>query len=551
MKIRTIIIGGVAGGASAAARLRRLDDEREIIILERGPYISYANCGLPYHLSNAIVNSGSLLLMNPQMMWERFRIDVRVKNEVVSINKDKKSVTIKKIDTNELYEEHYDDLIIATGSSPIRPNIPGIENNKIKSLWTVPDVDYIKNIINSNNVKKVAVIGGGFIGLEVAENLHHLGLEVTIIEGSNQVMGPIDMEMAQILHKHIIGNDVKLYLNSPVSFFEEKDNKVIVNLKNNDQIVADLVILSIGVRPNSALAKDAGLKLNERGGIIVDQNMKTSEENIYAVGDVVEVDDFIFKGKTMIPLAGPANKQGRIVADVLAGRNSTYKGTQGSSIAKVFDLSVASTGVNEKTLISKGLIKGKDYESAIIMQNSHAGYYPGAAPMFVKVLFSLVDEKIYGAQIVGVDGVDKRIDTLGVAIRFNAKVTDLKDLELAYAPPYNSAKDPVNMVGFVAENILTGITKFSNFDIVEKDNEALILDVREDIEVAMFKISNSKHIPLGQLRNRLKEINPNQKIVVFCAAGVRAHTASRILKQNGFANVEIYPGGINFYKLTH
>lgn len=550
MKRRTIIIGGVAGGASAAARLRRLDEKREIIILERGPYISYANCGLPYHLSNVIPHRGSLLLMYPKTMWDRFRIDVRIKNEVISINKDKKTITIKKLDTNELYEEQYDDLIIATGSSPIRPNIPGIESNKIKTLWTIPDADYIIKVIASNNVKKVAVIGGGFIGLEVAENLNHLGLEVVLIEGSNQVMGPIDKEMAQILHKSIIGNGVKLYLNSPVSSFLEKDNKIIINLNNNQEIDADLVILSIGVRPNSILAKDAGLKLNERGGIVVDQSMKTSDENIYAVGDVIEVDDFIFKGKTMIPLAGPANKQGRIVADVLTGRNSVYKGTQGSSIAKVFDLTVASTGVNEKTLIAKGLIKGKDYESAIIIQNSHAGYYPGAMPMFIKILFSLIDEKIYGAQIVGVEGVDKRIDTIGVAIRFNAKVTDLKDLELAYAPPYNSAKDPVNMIGFVAENVLTGVTKFSDYDVVKKDNNITILDIREDYEVAYYKISNAKHIPFGELRNRLNELSNDKKIVVFCGAGVRAHTATRILKQNGFADVEIYPGGINFYQLT-
>lgn len=547
---KTIIIGGVAGGASCAARLRRLDNKRNIIILERGEYISYANCGLPYHIGDVIQNRGALLLMTPEMMWKRFQIEVRVKNEVLLINREKKLVLVKDLNKNETYEESYDDLVIATGSSPLRPRIPGIESDKIRTLWTVPDTDEIRNLVQKDSVKHIAVIGGGFIGLEMAENLVHADKEVSLIEALNQVMAPLDYEMAQILHQNIKSHGVNLILDDGVNAFVEEDNKVKVELKSGKAVDADLVILAIGVRPNSGLAKEAGLKLNERGGIIVDEHMRTEDPFIYAVGDVIEVEDFVFKGRTMVPLAGPANKQGRILADVLAGRNSSYKGTQGSSVAKVFDLTVASTGVNEKTLVKREMKKGVDYESLIIRQNSHAGYYPGATPMFIKLLFSLKDEKILGAQIVGNDGVDKRIDTLGVAMRLGAKVTDLKDLELAYAPPYSSAKDPVNMAGFVAENILTGLVKQASYDVTVKDPNAFLLDVREPGEVAMYAIPKAINIPLGQLRDRLSELNKEDRIIVFCAIGVRAYMGARILMQNGFKNVEIYPGGAAFYKIN-
>lgn len=547
---KTVIIGGVAGGASCAARLRRLDNKRNIIILERGEYISYANCGLPYHIGDVIQNRGALLLMTPEMMWKRFQIEVRVKNEVLLINREKKIVLVKDLNKNETYEESYDDLVIATGSSPLRPRIPGIESDKIRTLWTVPDTDEIRNLVQKDSVKHIAVIGGGFIGLEMAENLVHADKEVSLIEALNQVMAPLDYEMAQILHQNIKSHGVNLILDDGVNAFVEEDNKVKVELKSGKAVDADLVILAIGVRPNSGLAKEAGLKLNERGGIIVDEHMRTEDPFIYAVGDVIEVEDFVFKGRTMVPLAGPANKQGRILADVLAGRNSSYKGTQGSSVAKVFDLTVASTGVNEKTLVKREMKKGVDYESLIIRQNSHAGYYPGATPMFIKLLFSLKDEKILGAQIVGNDGVDKRIDTLGVAMRLGAKVTDLKDLELAYAPPYSSAKDPVNMAGFVAENILTGLVKQASYDVTVKDPNAFLLDVREPGEVAMYAIPKAINIPLGQLRDRLSELNKEDRIIVFCAIGVRAYMGARILMQNGFKNVEIYPGGAAFYKIN-
>ena len=548
---KTVIIGGVAGGASCAARLRRLDADREIVILERGAYISYANCGLPYHVGDVIKNRGALLLMTPERMWERFRIDVRVQNEVTEIDREKKTVTVRKTETGEVYEQPYDDLVIATGSSPLRPRIPGIDNPKIRTLWTVPDTDEIRSMVQSGTIKTAAVIGGGFIGLEMAENLRHAGLEVSLIEALDQVMAPVDFELAQMLHENIRSHGVKLYLSDGVDSFAEQGEQVLVKLKSGTEVTADMVILSIGVRANNALAKEAGLKLNERGGIIVDEHMRTEDPSIYAVGDVIEVEDFVFKGRTMVPLAGPANKQGRIVADVLAGRDSAYKGTQGSSVAKVFDLTVASTGANEKTLKKRGMEKGKDYESLIITQNSHAGYYPGATPMTLKILFAPDTGRIFGAQIVGREGVDKRIDTIGVAMRLNGTVSDLKDLELAYAPPYSSAKDPVNMAGYVAENIRTGLVKIAPYDAPATDPDAVLLDVREEAEVMAYAVPNAVNIPLGKLRERLHELDPEKRIIIFCGIGVRAYTAARILNQNGFNHVEIYPGGVRMYQANY
>ena len=547
---KTVIIGGVAGGASCAARLRRLDAEREIVMLERGKYISYANCGLPYHVSGVIRNRSSLLLMTPELMRDRFNIDVRVENEVTSINRADKTVTVKNLATGAEYTESYDDLVIATGSSPLRPRIEGIESDKIRTLWTVPDTDEIRAMVQSGSAKTAAVIGGGFIGLEMAENLCHAGLQVSIIEAANQVMAPIDFEMAQLLHENIRQNGVSLYLGDGVAAFEDNGNDVTVKLQSGNTVNADLVILAIGVRPNSALAKNAGLALNQRGGIIVDNHMRTDDEHIYAVGDVIEVEDFVSKERTMVPLAGPANKQGRIVADVLAGRESTYKGTQGSSVAKVFDLTAASTGANEKSQIRRGLKKHSDYETLIITQNSHAGYYPGAVPLTMKVIFRCADGKLLGAQIVGRDGVDKRIDTLGVALRFGATTDDLKDLELAYAPPYSSAKDPVNMAGFVAENIRTGMVKIAEADETE-NADTVLLDVREEAETMAVAIPNAVNIPLGKLRENLDKLDRSKNIIVFCAIGVRAYNGARILMQNGFENVKIYPGGVRFYEANH
>ncbi len=550
-KRKTVIIGGVAGGASCAARLRRLDADREIIILERGEYISYANCGLPYHVGDVIHNRSALLLMTPERMWERFRIEVRVRNEVTSIDRDNKTVTVRRTDSGETYSQSYDDLVIATGSSPLRPGIPGIESEKIRTLWSVPDADEIRSMVQSGKLSSAAVIGGGFIGLEMAENLRHAGLKVMIMEALDQVMNTVDFEMAQLLHENIRQNGVELYLGDGVDSFEDVPDGVVVRLKSGTAVKADMVILSIGVRPNSALAKEAGLKLNERGGIVVDDHMRTDDPSIYAVGDVIEVEDFVSGGRAMIPLAGPANKQGRILADVLAGRDSSYKGTQGSSIAKVFDLSVASTGTNEKTLVRNGLEKGKDYESFVILQNSHATYYPGATQMTIKMIFEPASGKILGAQIVGREGVDKRIDTIGVSMRLGASVYDLKDLELAYAPPFSSAKDPVNMAGYVAENIRTGLVRIAPYDAPDTDPGAVLLDVREEAEVAAYSVPGAVNIPLGQLRDRLSELEKDRRILIFCAIGVRAYNAARILAQNGFSKAEVYPGGVSFYRATH
>ena len=548
---KIVIIGGVAGGASCAARLRRLDEEANIIMLERGEYISYANCGLPYHVGDVIKSRDALLLQSPEAMKKKYNIDVRVKNEVTTIDKENKIITVRRLDSGETYEESYDTLVISTGSSPVRPPIPGIGSSRIQTLWTVPDTDRIRTLVKENKIKTAAVIGGGFIGLEMAENLRHAGLSVSLIEMLDQVMTPVDYEMAQLLHEHILQNGVDLHLSDGVAGFEDQDGSVAITLKSGKTLSAELVILSIGVRPNSELAKAAGLSVNERGGIVVDEYLKTSDPDIYAVGDVIQVDDLIFQEPTMIPLAGPANKQGRIAANNIAGAQETYNKTQGTSVAKVFDLAVASTGANEKALIKRGLQKGSDYESIIITQNSHAGYYPGAVPITLKLLFSADGAKIFGAQIVGRDGVDKRIDTLAVAIRLGAGTSDLKSLELAYAPPFSSAKDPVNMAGFVAENLITGKVAFSSWDAVEQNPEAVLLDVREDGELMAFSLPNAKHIPLGQLRSRLKELDPSRKIIVFCAIGVRAYNAARLLMQNGFHHVKLYPGGARFYQSTH
>ncbi len=548
---KVVIIGGVAGGASCAARLRRLDETAQIVLLERGEYISYANCGLPYHVGDVIKTRQALLLQTPEAMRKKFAVDVRVQNEVLSIDREKKSVFVRRAETGETYAEPYDVLVISTGSSPLRPPIPGIDSSRVQTLWTVPDTDRIRALVREQGIKSAAVIGGGFIGLEMAENLRHTGLEVSLIEALDQVMSPIDFEMAQLLHETIEQNGVDLHLGDAVESFQDVVGGVEIRLKSGKTVPAELVILSIGVRPNGQLAKEAGLAVNARGGVVVDDHMRTSDPAIYAVGDVIEVEDFISKEPAMIPLAGPANKQGRIAADNIAGLDAAYGGTQGSSIAKVFDLTVASTGENEKALAKRGLARGKDYEAIIITQNNHASYYPGAVPMTLKLLFAKDGGRIFGAQIVGRDGVDKRIDAIGVATRLGASVTDLKALEFAYAPPYSSAKDPVNMLGFVAENTGNGLVRIAPWDIDKTDPDAILLDVREDAELLAYALPQAVHIPLGQLRDRLGELDPAKAYVVFCAIGVRAYNGARILSQHGFADVSVYPGGTRFYQSTH
>ncbi|HPL58607.1 MAG TPA: FAD-dependent oxidoreductase [Flexilinea sp.] len=553
MNKKVIIVGGVAGGATTAARLRRLDENAEIILFERGKYISYANCGLPYHVGDVIPSREDLLLQTPESLKSRFNIDVRIQQEVTFIDRANKTVSVKNLATSQESVESYDTLVLATGSSPIIPNIPGIRSKYIFSLWTVDDADHIRQYIRQNKISDAIIIGGGFIGIEMTENLRRLGITVSLVEMLNQVMAPFDFEMAQLIHKTLEENGVSLYLGNGVTSFTETDESILVNLSDGKQLATRLVILSIGVKPNSELARSAGLALNARGGIVVDKILRTSDPDIFAVGDVIEVEDFISKGKTMIPLAGPANKQGRIAAGNIAGENDQYPGTQGSAIVKIFDVCAANTGANEKTLLKNGLIKGKDYEKLIILQNSHAGYYPGASPMAIKLLFSTDGNKIFGAQIIGKEGVDKRIDTIGTAIRLGGTIWDLKSLEFAYAPPFSSAKDPVNMAGFVAENILKSRVFFAEWDVVERHDpeKTILLDVREDAERRTYALSGALNIPLGQIRSRLSEIDKEKEIIIFCAMGVRAYNAARILMANGFQNVKVYPGGMRFFRATH
>lgn len=544
---KTVIIGGVAGGATAAARLRRLDENMEIIIMERGKYISYANCGLPYYIGDVIKSRESLLVQTPQAMKSKFNIDVRVENEVMKINREEQTVDVKNSD-GILYKESYDNLIIATGSSPLKPPIPGIDSEGIYTLWNVDDTDRIKGLIDQEHPKTAAVIGGGFIGLEMAENLHKRGIQVSIIEAQDQVMAPIDFEMAQMLHENIDMNGVQLCLSDGVSSFERKEEQIEINLASGKSVAADMVLLSIGVRPNSGLAKDAGLALNEKGGIKTDKALRTSDENIWAVGDVIEVENLASGKNAMIPLAGPANKQGRIAANNICrldGEMEKYEGSLGTSVAQVFDLTAAATGVNEKTLRGLGLAKGKDYEVALITQKSHAGYYPMAIPLTLKLIFAL-DGKIFGAQIVGQDGVDKRIDTIATTMRLGGSIRDLAKLELAYAPPYSSAKDPVNMAGFVADNIIKGLVRFVMPE--ELSDDMVVSDVSEDVERSVWQMPGSLHIPLGQLRDRVDELPKEKTIVTYCAIGVRSYNGARILMQSGFHDVRVLAGGAGFYK---
>ena len=547
MSRKILIVGGVAGGASTAARLRRNDEDAEIILFERGEYISFANCGLPYYIGGTIEQRDSLLVQTPEAMGTRFNMDIRVQNEVISIDRENKKVIVKDLKENKEYEESYDKLVLSPGSTPLVPPIPGIDGDNIFTLWTIPDTDQIKSYINEKKPKSAVVVGGGFIGIEMAENLHDLGIDVTIVEMQNQVMAPVDFEIAQEIHKHIRSKNVDLILEDGVSTFEDAAGQKKVTLQSGKTISADMVMLSIGVRPNNELAKDADLELNERGGFVVNEYLQTNDEDIYALGDAIEVIDYVDGSKTMIPLAGPANKQGRIVANNVCGAKEKYKGTQGTSIAKVFDLTVASTGHNEKTLQKKGLNYKKDYHYSITHSNSNAGYYPGAIPMTIKALFDN-DGKVLGAQIVGYNGVDKRIDVLATALRADMTVYDLKELELAYAPPFSSAKDPVNMIGFVGENILENkVNVFSTSEFDKIDDSYTILDIREEEELNLGYIPDSVHIPLDALRERKNELDINQKIVVYCAIGVRGYIAARILMQNGFKEVYNLNGGFNTY----
>ena len=542
--MKLLIIGGVAGGASAAARARRIDENAEIIMFERGEYISFANCGLPYHIGKVIPERESLLVMTPGKFKERANIDVRISSEVTSIDPNKKAVSVKNHASGKTYTETYDKLIMSPGSSPLRPPIPGGDDPEIMVLTTIPDMDKIIAKINSG-AKKAVVIGGGFIGIEVVENLVELGIDTTLVEMLPQVLPPFDKEMAQSISETLELHGVNLHLNDGVTEIKKDDNqaKFLLKLKSGQTIETDMVVMTIGVRPNSELAREAGLSLNERSGIIVNKQLQTSNPDIYAVGDAIEVNDIVLNKPAMIPLAGPANKQGRIAADNAFGKKNEYKGSQGTSICKIFEQTAASTGTNEKTLKQAGI----EYQKFYFNPNSNASYYPGSSLLFMKVLFDK-SGKILGTQIVGNTGVDKRIDIMATAIRSGLTFDDLEELELAYSPPYGSAKDPINFAGFIGNNILKGHSYVVTPDNIPEDS--FLLDVREKDEVLCGTLPGAQHIPLGALRSSLDKLSKDKKIIVYCKSGLRAYLAELMLRSNGF-NVKNLSGGYETWKLFH
>ncbi|HJG25259.1 MAG TPA: FAD-dependent oxidoreductase [Parabacteroides merdae] len=542
------MIGGVAGGATVAARLRRMDEKANIILFERGKYVSYANCGLPYYIGDTINNREKLFVQTAKGFTDRFRIDIRTEQEVTAIRPDKKEVEIKNLSTGETYTETYDKLVLSPGAEPLRPSIEGIGSKKIFTLRNVPDTDTIKNYVNTENPKRAIVVGGGFIGLEMAENLHDLGIQVDVVEMANQVMAPLDFSMAAIVHRQLTDKGVGLHLEDGVSRFEEKDGGVTVHLRSGKQIATDMVLLSIGVRPETKLAKDAGLAIGERGGITVNDYMQTSDANIYALGDAVEVRHLVTGQPALIPLAGPANKQGRIVADnIVFGNKEKYPGSIGTSIAKVFDLTVAAAGANAKLLQRNNI----PYISSYTHGASHAGYYPGAVPLSIKILFAPENGKLLGAQIVGFNGVDKRIEMLAQVIQRGGTVHDLAELEHAYAPPYSSAKDPVNMAGFVAENILNKKSRIIQWrELAELPADTIRIDVRTHDEYKLGTIPGFINIPVDELREHLDELPKEKPIVVTCAVGLRGYLAYRILVQNGFKHVRNLSGGYKTWSVA-
>lgn len=546
--MKVVIIGGVAGGATAAARLRRLNEEAEIVMLERSGYVSYANCGLPYYIGGTIQNEKALTLQTPESFKRRFNVDVRVQNEVLAIRPEQKSVTVRRLSDGTTYEESYDKLILSPGAKPVRPGLPGINHERIFTLRSVEDTFFIHRFVEENAPKTAVVVGGGFIGLEMAENLTHLGLSVAVVERLNQVMSPIDYDMACGVHAYLKDKGINLLLSTSVEGFEPQGSGLRTLLSEERFLDADMVILAIGVTPETQLAKEAGLRLGQRGSIAVNDRMETSDPDIYAVGDAVEVRHFVTGTETLIPLAGPANKQGRIAADNICGRQSRYKGSQGSSVLKLFDMTVAATGINEDAAKKAGI----KYDKVITFTASHATYYPGASNMTVKTLFDPQGGKILGAQIVGFEGVDKRIDVLATAIRAGMTVYDLEELELSYAPPYSSAKDPVNMAGFVAANVLDGTVKqyhWHDVDSLPKDGSITMLDVRTHEEYAHGHIDGTLHIPVDALREHLSELDPSKPVYVNCQSGLRSYIACRILSGHGYDCYNL-SGGWRFYDLV-
>lgn len=547
--MKILVIGGVAGGATTVARLRRMNESAEIILFERGEYVSYANCGLPYHIGGSISDRDRLFVQTVEGFTSRFSIDIRIHSEVIAIDLSGKTVKVRKINSGEEYTESYDKLVVSTGAEPIKPAIEGIDDERIFSLRNVPDMDKIKSYITDRKPKKAIVIGGGFIGLEMVENLQEAGLDVCVVERANQVMTPIDFSMASLVHQHLKSKNIGLYLDENVIGFHSKNDGVEVKLEDRESLIADLVILSIGVKPEVKLAKEGGLQLGDLGGIRVDDYMQTSDKDVYALGDAVEVFNPVINSYSLIPLAGPANKQARIVADnILEGNKYKYGGTIGTSIAKVFDLTVAATGASSKLLDRLGISHLTSYTHGI----SHAGYYPGASSLSVKINFSLSDGKLLGAQVVGFGGVDKRIDLFAQVIKQGGTIYDLQEIEHAYAPPYSSAKDPVNMAGFVAENILKGKVNIVHWNDIEnlKREGAFILDVRTKEEYEFGNIEGAINVSVDDLRANLANIPTDKKVILYCAVGLRGYIASRILLQNGYSEVYNLSGGYRTYSTT-
>ena len=544
---RVIIVGGVAGGATAAARLRRLKEDFEIIVLERGSYVSFANCGLPYYVGNVIKEREKLELATPEEFLERYNIDVRIQHEAVSIDRNNKKINIKNLKNNEEYTLDYDFLVLSPGASPIIPPFQGLDDVPVFKLRTIPDSVEIKRFVEKNNVNHATIVGGGYIGLEMAENLRERGIKVKIIEMLDQVMAPLDKEMANLIHQELILNGVCLQLEDPVDSFKREENRYLVIPKSGNQIETDLIILSIGIKPESQLAKEAGLELGPKGHIIIDNHMRTSDPNIYAVGDAVEIKNYITQQQTAIALAGPANKEGRIAADNIAGRETVFKGALGASVLKLFDITVSAVGLSEKQLKNTDII----YEKIYIHPNNHAGYYPGAVPITMKLIFEVPSGKVLGVQAIGGFGTEKRIDVISTVIKFGGTVFDLEELELTYAPPYGSAKDPINMAGFVASNVLRGDHPIWHGEDIEqiKHNNSFILDARTKEEFELGTIEGAVNISDLELRNRLSEVPKDKDIYVFCQTGWRSYLATRFLLQKGY-NVKNLSGGYKLFEIA-
>ena len=547
--MKIVIVGGVAGGATAAARIRRLDEKAEIVVFERSGFISYANCGLPYYIGGTIEDENDLTLQTPESFYKRFHVKMNVHHEVTALHPESKTITVKNLESGEVFDESYDKLLLSPGAKPVKPNFEGIDSDRIFTLRTVEDTLKIKKYINAKHPKSAVVVGGGAIGIEVAENLRELGTDVTLVEAADQLMAPFDSDMASFIHAQVRKNGVNLMLGRSVEGFADTESGIDIKLKDAPILHADMVVMAIGVAPETTLAKNAGLELGIKDSIVVNDRMETSVPDIYAVGDAVQIKNFVTDTDVLISLAGPANKQGRIAADNICGIDSHYRGSQGSSVIKIFDMTAASSGINEKTAKALGLSTDK----VILSPMSHAGYYPGGKMMTMKVLFEKDTYRLLGAQIVGFDGVDKRIDVLATAIRAGMKAFELAELDLAYAPPYSSAKDPVNMAGYIVENIKNGVVKqwyYEDTERLQRDENVILLDTRTPTEYSRGHAEGFVNIPVDELREHIGELDKTKPVYVICQSGLRSYIASRILTGNGF-DCYNFAGGFRFYDAVH